>query len=274
MKIQFDSEDRRVWRLAWPIILSNLSVPLVGMVDASVVGHLGESAYIGAIALGAMLFSLLYGSFSFLRMGTTGFIAQAAGASDGELMRQHIVRGVLAAVVIGVVTLLVRGLVLEGALLALDGSDRVESLTSQYFSIRVYSAPAVLIQYVAMGVLIGLGNTRGVLVVQLVLNLTNVVLDLVFVMVLGYDVDGVAWASVIAETISTVVAVYITLRAVSAYAGSWDSAHIFTREAWSRMFEVNSNLFVRTVTVISATACSLLSAHAWAMPCWRQTSSS
>ncbi len=252
MKFQFDTEDRRVWRLAWPIILSNLSVPLVGMVDAGVVGHLGEPAFIGAIALGAMLFSLLYGSFSFLRMGTTGFIAQAAGAGDGDLMRRHIVRGIVAAIVIGAITLLVQGFVLRFALLALDGSARVESLTEQYFSIRVYSAPAVLVQYVAMGILIGLGNTRGVLWVQLILNATNVVLDVVFVMLLGLDVDGVAWASVIAETSATVVAIYLTLKAVSPFPGRWEADHLFVRKSWARMFEVNSNLFVRTVTVISA----------------------
>jgi len=248
---QLTGDDRRVWRLAWPIIVSNLSVPLVGMVDAAVVGRLGEPAYIGAIALGAMLFSLLYWSFGFLRMGTTGFIAQAVGSDDGDAMRLHTVRSIALALSLGIFILLIQGGVLKVALSALDGSQRVESLTATYFEIRVFSAPAVLLQYVAMGILIGLGNTKAVLIVQLLLNLGNVVLDVLFVTVLGFDVDGVAWASVIAETLSTVVAVWLMLGAIAQHNGSWTRSRLFDRTAWLAMFEVNSNLFVRTVFVIS-----------------------
>lgn len=246
-----DSDDRRVWKLAWPIIVSNLSVPLVGMVDAAVVGRLGEPAYIGAIALGAMLFSLLYWSFGFLRMGTTGFIAQSAGANDGHAMRLHVVRSIALATVLSLIILALQKSVLEVALNVLDGSQRVESLTATYFEIRVLSAPAVLLQYVAMGVLIGLGNTKAVLIVQLLLNLGNVVLDLFFVSVLGYDVDGVAWATIIAETLSTIVALWLMLKTIRQYDGRWMSQRLYDRSAWLSMFRVNSNLFVRTVFVIS-----------------------
>lgn len=220
------------------------------MVDAGVVGRLGEPAFIGAIALGAMLFSLLYWSFGFLRMGTTGFVAQAAGANDGAAMRELVIRSLILALCIGILIVLLQSFVLAFALWALDGSARVEALTTEYFRIRVYAAPAVLLQYVTMGVLIGLGKTGAVLIVQILLNLGNVILDVLFVMGFGYDVDGVAWASLIAEIGSTVVALYLMFAALSSFPGHWNHHRLFHKRAWLRMFEVNSNLFIRTVVVI------------------------
>ena len=190
---------RAVWSMAGPIILANLSVPLVGAVDTAVVGHLPGPEYIGAVALGALIFSFLYWGFGFLRMGTTGFVARALGAADHAAMERLILRVLLLALVFGLLVLVLGRPVVALALWLIEGTAEVERLAGTYSHIRLWSAPATLCIYVCTGVFIGLKNTRYVLTLQLVLNLTNVLLDLIFVPWLGFGVEGVAWATLIAE---------------------------------------------------------------------------
>jgi len=135
---------RKVWLLAGPIILSNISVPLVGAVDTAVVGHLPEPAAIGAVALGALIFSFLYWGFGFLRMGTTGFVAQAFGAGDWKSLSDTLLRVLALAVVLGLVTVAVGWPIIDFVLYLIDSSVAVEGLAADYARIRIWSAPAVL----------------------------------------------------------------------------------------------------------------------------------
>ena len=146
---------RSIWALAGPIILSNLSIPLVGAVDTAVVGHLPEPQAIGAVALGALIFSFLFWGFGFLKMGTTGFIAQAYGANDQKTLSDTLSRVILLALGFGVLTILLSYPLIQFALHLLDSSEQIESLTANYAYIRIWSAPATLCTYVFTGVFIG-----------------------------------------------------------------------------------------------------------------------
>ncbi len=243
---------RTVWTLAGPIILANLSVPLVGAVDTAVVGHLPGPQYIGAVALGALIFSFLYWGFGFLRMGTTGFVARAHGAKDSTELEHLVLRVLLLALGLGILVILLGRPIVSLATWLLQGSEAVEQLATEYAHIRLWSAPATLCVYVCTGVFIGLQQTRHVLVLQLILNGCNVLLDLLFVPVLGYGVEGVAWATLIAEYIAAGLGLWL-LRV-------W-LARALDRPEWSvilaagpvlALLRSNSHLFVRTLCVVFA----------------------
>ena len=243
---------RKVWLLAGPIILANLSVPLVGAVDTAVVGHLPGPEAIGAVALGALVFSFIYWGFGFLRMGTTGFVAQAFGAGDTQGLADTLLRVLLLALTLGVAVVLLGRPIVDFALYLIDSSAAVEDLTRDYATIRIWSAPAVLCVYAFTGIFIGLHDTRSAFVMQLVMNIANVLLDLLFVLVFAWGVDGVALASVIAEYLAMALGLYLLRRPLRDARARYDRARLFERSALLRLFAANSNIFVRTLTMLFA----------------------
>jgi len=240
----------RVWGLAWPIILSNLSVPLVGAVDTAVMGHMPDPAYIGAVAIGASLFSVLYWGFGFLRMGTTGFVSQAFGVGDGGEIRVALQRALILALGLGGLLWLLQWPIATIAFAVIDGSESVETFARAYFDIRIWSAPAVLANYALLGTLIGLQNTRAVLVHQLVLNGTNIGLDLLFVPVLGWGVEGVALASVIAEFTAVALGLWLILRQLRLLPPATRVPRVFERDALLALLAVNGNIMIRTLCLV------------------------
>ena len=190
---------RRVIGLAWPFILANAAVPLLGLVDTAVIGNLGSAQDLGAIAFGALIFSFVYWGFGFLRMGTTGFVAQAAGASDFLEVRAVLGRSLLLAVGLGCLLIVLQ---LPGQWLAfsfLSGSDDVEQMAALYFSIRIWGAPATLMGFVGTGFLVGIGRSKTLLGLQLFLNGLNILLDILLAGVLGLGAAGIALGTVISE---------------------------------------------------------------------------
>ncbi|MFT6295168.1 MAG: MATE family multidrug resistance protein, partial [Glaciecola sp.] len=177
---------------AWPIILANASVPLLGLVDTSVIGNVGTAQDLGAIAFGALIFSFVYWGFGFLRMGTTGFAAQANGAGDQEEVRAILARSILLAVCLGLILILLQWPIKQAAFSMLNGSESVEQVAQSYFSIRIWGAPATLCTFALMGLLIGLGNSGQLLVVQLFLNGLNIALDIWFAGFLDWGAQGIA----------------------------------------------------------------------------------
>jgi len=226
----------------------------VGAVDTAVVGHLPDPAYIGAVALGAVVFSFLYWGFGFLRMGTTGFVAQAYGAGELDEMRSSIARALFLAALLGSVVVALQWPIGHAALWALDADPQVESLTADYYRIRVWSAPGALLQYVVLGSLIGLQNTRAVLVLQLVLNGTNVALDLLFVVGFGWDVKGVAAATLISEWLAAAVGLWLLQRSLNPLGGRYDRTKLLDRVQLAALLRVNGNIFIRTLCLIIAFA--------------------
>ena len=244
----------RVWALSWPIILSNMTVPLVGAVDTAVVGHLPDPVYIGAVAVGAIIFNFLYWGFGFLRMGTTGFVAQALGADDLNELSAVFARALIMAAVLGAALIALQLPVEHLVFWAFDASDNVEALAGDYYGIRIWSAPAALANYAILGLFIGMQNTRAALGVQLLLNVTNVVLDFVFVMGFGMNVKGVALATVISEVTAAAAGLYIAWRMLKSrgVTGRFDPGRILNAPRIRALLKVNVDIFVRTLGVIFA----------------------
>jgi len=201
-----------IWRIAAPMILSNISPPLLGIVDTAVMGHLDSAHYIGAVAVGAVVFSFLYTAFNFLRMGPTGLAAQAHGAADTAGVRLVLLQALTVACGIALLLLLLQRPLghLAFSLIA-PGAD-VASAAWTYFSVRIWSAPATLATYALMGWFIGLQNARAPLLIVLIVNVLNIVLDLLFVPVLGMKTEGVALATVIAEYAGVLLALWLACR--------------------------------------------------------------
>ena len=174
--------NRRVWRLAGPIMLSNVSVPLLGAVDTAVVGHLPGPQYIGAVAVGSVVFNFIYWGFGFLRMGTTGLTAQALGAEDPDEVRAMFLRAMGIAVILGALILLFQAPFAWAAFGLMGASPEVDTLAREYFAIRIWAAPAALANFALLGWFIGVHKAGAALALQVLANGVNIVLDLWFVM--------------------------------------------------------------------------------------------
>lgn len=243
-------DSRDVWRIALPLILSNISVPLLGMVDTGVTGHLDDAAYLGAVAIGSAIFGLLYTGVNFLRMGTTGIAAQRFGAADYDGIRLALGQAIIVA--LGIASLLIAlQIPVFGLSLSLMGGDAdVTRYADTYLAIRIWSAPATLSGYALIGWFIGLQNARVPLVIVLVTNAVNVVLDLWFVIGLGMKVEGVAAASVIAEYSGLLVALWFVRRELRRHEGHWSLDKLTTLAEYKAFIAINANLFVRTMALV------------------------
>ena len=231
-------------------MISNVSTPLLGVVDTAVVGRLPDAAYIGAVALGALIFNFVFWGFGFLRMGTTGLTAQALGARDPGEVRASLGRAMLIAVAVGAALIALQGLIRLLAFALLDGSAKVEGFAGTYFDIRIWAAPATLANYALLGWFVGLGQTRIALVLQLVLNVSNMLLDALFVLVLEFGVAGVAAGTVIAETLAAGVGIFIAARHLRDIGGNWSAARLLDRERLARAIAVNRDIMIRSAALI------------------------
>ncbi len=239
----------KVWALAAPMILSNLSVPLVALVDSSVIGHLPHAHQLGAVAVGGSLYTLLVWVMGFLRMGTTGFAAQAAGRNDGGALRQILLQGLLLA--LGFALLLgVLGVPLKGAALQLmQPSAELDELTRDYFHTRLFGLPAALASYALIGWFLGTQNARAPLAILLTTNLINVALDLWFVLGLDWGVTGAARASVIAEWSGALLGLALTRKALARYPGRVDTRALRRWLSWRPLMAVNRDIFLRSLAL-------------------------
>ncbi len=232
------------------MILSNVSVPLLGMVDTGVVGHLESPSYLGGVAIGGTIFGFLYTGFNFLRMGTTGIAAQRYGARDYDGLRVSLGQALIVALAIATVILALQVPVGTLAVSIVGGDADVQREAAIYFDYRIWSAPGTLANYALIGWFIGLQNARVALYIFLTINLTNIVLDLVFVLGLGMKVDGVALASVIAEYAGLAVGLSFAGRALRAHPGTWHSNKLVRLREYGAFFAVNANLLVRTMALM------------------------
>jgi len=234
------------------MILSNISVPLLGMVDTGVTGHLDNSAYLGAVAIGAMIFTFVYMGMNFLRMGTTGIAAQSFGANDNDGLRASLGQALIVGLLIALTLIAVQVPLGEVAINLLGGDAETQRYAAEYFSIRIWSAPGTLANYALIGWFIGLQNARIPLLIFLTINITNIALDLFFVVVLGMKVDGVALASVIAEYSGFIVGAAFAISALKKRAGHWPLKRLTSIGAYRGFFAINANLFIRTMALMFA----------------------
>ena len=236
----------RVLKIAIPIVLSNATVPILGAVDTGVVGQLGLAAPIGAVGIGAIVLAAIYWIFGFLRMGTTGLVAQAKGAGDVGETGALLMRALMIGVAAGVVFIAAQALVFMGAFALAPASAEVEGLARDYLTIRIWGAPATIALYAVTGWLIAIERTRGVLALQLWMNGLNILLDLWFVLSLGWGVEGVAVATLIAEWTGLALGLWLCRGAFSGNAWK-DWARIFDRIKIRRMMVVNGDIMVRSM---------------------------
>ncbi len=249
-----DGSHRHVWQLAGPIILSNLSVPLLGMVDTAVVGHLPDPLYLGAVAIGSVLVHFLFWAFGFLRMGTTGLAAHACGAGDGRQLREVLGRGLILAALLATLLLLLRPWLTAAGLALMGAETDLGAEARAYVEVRFWAAPATLANYVFWGWFLGLQDSRVPLIVTLTINGLNALLDVLFVYGLGMTASGVALASVLAEYTGLALALTFARRRLRRMPGTWVPARLCNLHACRALLAVNGDLFLRTVGLLAAFA--------------------
>mgnify|MGYP006147454773 FL=1 len=237
---------KRVLGVAIPIVLANATIPILGAVDTAVVGQLGLAVPIGAVGIGAIIITAIYWLFGFLRMGTTGLTAQAIGSGDKSETSALLVRGIIIGFVAGLILIIAQVPLFLGALQVSPASIEVEGLAQKYLQIRVYSAPAAIALFGITGWLIAKEKTREVLLLQLLLNGINIILDLVFVLELGWGVEGVAIATVIAEWSGLIFGLWLAREGFNnGYWKNW--VQIFDRVRLIQMAKVNSDIMIRSI---------------------------
>ena len=245
--------NRKILRLAIPSIVSNITVPLLGLVDVAIVGHLGSASYIGAIAVGGMLFSLIYWVFGFLRMGTSGMTSQAYGDRDLTETTRVLFRSVGVGFLIAAVLLLFRYPIMRVAFVLIDSTEEIKRLASLYFGICVWGAPAVLGLYGFAGWFVGMQNSRFSMYIAIVQNVVNIVCSFSFVYVGGLRVEGVALGTLIAQYAGLLMALFLWLRYYGRLRAYMDWNGIFERKAVGRFFSVNGDIFFRTLCLVLVT---------------------
>lgn len=247
-----------LFRLALPIILANAAVPLLGLIDTAVIGQTGSAADLGAIALAALIFSFVYWGFGFLRMGTTGFVAQALGAKDKQELHALLFRTLLLGLSIGIVLILLQIPIEQTATYLLKASNDVNARVRDYFYIRIWGAPATLMTFALLGILIGMGWTQQLLWVQLLLNGLNLILNVIFVVGMDLGVAGIALGTVLAEWVAWLFALWLVIQKMEISHPQqrlWQlRQRIFDRIRLVALFRVNSDIMIRTLALITGFA--------------------
>lgn len=237
-----------VFRLALPVMISNSTVPLVGIVDTAVMGRMGAAEYVAATAVGAVIFSSIFWVFGFLRMATGGLVAQAYGAQDQHQTGQLSVRALLLGLALGLLVWLLQIPLLQLALMAMQDDAPWQPLTQTYFQIRIYSAPATLMIYALIGSLVGLQRMREVLYLNLLLNVLNMALNIALFTYTELGIAGVAMATVFSEYVTLALGIYLLRHQLSDSIRqqpllSW----LLERQAITRYFRISGDLFIRTL---------------------------
>ncbi len=242
--------NRKILNLALPNIISNITIPVLGLVDLSILGHLESEVYIGAIAIGGIVFNFIYWGFSFLRMGTSGFTAQAYGKKKPEEMIMVLTRALYIGLLLGIVIFFLQKPIGLFSFWIMDGSPEVEKYASQYFYIRILAAPATLCLYSFNGWFIGMQNARFPMIVAIFINLANIGFNLYFVYIAGMKSDGVAWGTVLAQYSGLLLAsvlFYNRYRKLFIY---FKFNLINKRKELKKFFHVNKDILIRTICLI------------------------
>lgn len=243
--------NREIMALALPAIVSNITTPLLGLIDVAIVGHFGAAAYLGAIAVGTTMFNMLYWLFAFLRMGTAGIAAQAHGAANEAEASATLRRGLLMAVGFGTLLLALAVPLCAVASWLLHVEGEVAPQAHTYFFIAIAGAPAVLGTYVLNGWLLGRQNTRLPMWVALMTNVANTTLSLTFVFGLGWRIEGVALGTALSQWLGFAVCLIATVRRYRPQSVAW--GELVRRSALARLFRVNVHIFLRTLCLVAVT---------------------
>lgn len=245
--------DRQILHIALPSIVSNITVPLLGLIDVSIVGHLGAASYIGAIAVGGMLFNMIYWLFGFLRMGTGGLTAQAYGRHDLEEVTRILLRSLSISLLLALALLLLQYPIRNIAFMCMDTSEEVRQLATLYFHICIWGAPATLGLYGFTGWYIGMQNSRFPMFIAITQNIVNIAASLFFVFVLKMKVEGVALGTLVAQYAGLGMACLLWLAYYRPLRKYLLQKALFDRTEMKRFFQVNRDIFIRTLCLIAVT---------------------
>jgi MATE family multidrug resistance protein len=242
--------NKKILDLAIPNVISNITVPLLSMVDLAVLGHLESEAYIGAIAIGGIIFNFIYWGFGFLRMGTSGMTAQAYGAGNKVEMALIFARAAGVALASALLIWILQVPIAKVSFLLLEASDEVESLASSYFYIRIYAAPATIGLYALTGWFLGMQNARYPMVLAIVVNMLNIGFNLLFVMVLGMKSDGVALGTVLAQYSGLILGILLFFKKYRSFSTYWNVKGIIQWKELRNFFIVNRDIMIRTLLLL------------------------
>ncbi|MFV0291278.1 MAG: MATE family efflux transporter [Mangrovibacterium sp.] len=242
--------NKMILKLAVPNIISNITVPLIGLVDLALMGHLGADKYIGAIALGTIIFNFIYWGFGFLRMSVSGFTAQSVGAQNNRESALILLRGLLISVGLSLLIILLQIPIERLSFKFIEGSAEVEQLAAAYFRIRIWAAPATLGLYVLNGWFLGMQNARLVMISSVLSNVFNVLFSYLFVYVWHFNSSGVALGTVLAQYLGLFVSLIFLRRNYGDLFQCIDMKGLLNIDFLKRFFRVNTDIFIRTLCVI------------------------
>ncbi len=242
--------NRKILALAIPNIISNITVPLLGMVDMALVGHLGNDSLIGAMAIGVAIFNFIYWNFAFLRMGTSGLVAQAFGARNFREVGSVFVRSVSVALLVAVLLLLFRHGIGKLAFRMMEGSTETMQAAAEYFYIRLWAAPATLSLFAFQGWFIGMQNSRFPMYISIMINVVNVIFGVWFVYGLHWGIAGVAWSTVVAQYSGLLTASLLWLIYYRRFIRQVSLRESFDLRPMVRFFRVNRDIFLRTACIV------------------------
>ena len=249
--MKINGKDSQILQIAVPSIVTNITVPLLGLVDVGIVGHIGNAAYIGAIAVGTTIFNIIYWMFGFLRMGTGGLTSQAYGKRNFSEMVLLLSRSLMIALMVSVVMLLLKQFIFNGAIDIIAPSSETAALVAVYFNICIWGMPAMLCLYGLTGWFIGMQNTRIPMFVSITQNIVNIAASMWLVFGLGMKIDGVAAGTVIAQYTGLMMALFLLFWKYGRLRKYFDHRSLFCKEAMLQFFKVNRDIFLRTLFFIA-----------------------
>lgn len=246
--------NRQIWAIAGPAIIANSSTPIVGLVDTWAIGHLPGAVHLAAVGVGATVFSYVFWAFGFLRMGTTGLVAQANGRDDIDSIIRIVSRSLVLGAFVAICLIALQSLLFQASVAALAPPDTTTTLYATYFDIRIWSAPAILIIYGISGYLIGVARAKTALVLQLILNIANAGLNLLFVLGLNMGVEGIALGSLLAEWLAAVSGLAIVGNHFGAkrFITEFCTSAFWQLHGFLELAKTNGYIFVRTLLLMSA----------------------
>ena len=245
--------NKEILDIALPSIISNITVPLLGLIDVAIVGHLGSASYIGAIAFGSMIFNIIYWLFGFLRMGTSGMTSQAFGANDSQETARLLVRSCGVGLIAATMLILMQYPIKELSFILIQTTSEIYELTSRYFNICIWGAPAVLGLYSISGWFIGMQNSRYPMYVAITQNIVNILASLLFVYGCGMKIEGVAFGTLIAQYAGFIMACLLWKHQYGTLLPHLHLKALTNRQAMSKFFQINRDIFFRTLCLIAVT---------------------
>lgn len=253
LKIKSPLSHRQYLTIAIPLIISGISTPILGAVDTAVVGRLPNPSYIGGVSIGALIFNTMYWLFGFLRVSTTGFTSQALGSNNEKEALLSFLRPTLIAILVGLFFIIFQKPILQVAFHFIRASEAVTTHAATYFSIRIWSAPFILLSYVMIGWLMGMGKVKWPLAIQILMNVLNIILAILFVLGFEWSVAGVAYATLISEISAVLFGVWVIFRTKEFRISNIKVKMLKDTEPVLKMLEVNRDLFLRTICLLAMT---------------------